>query len=185
MEWPLVLLPFHVAFLHLIIDPACSIVLEAEPGESNVMKRPPRRPEDSLFSRQTLWISVFQGIGAMALVLGVYAVSLFWRIPTEQARSLTFLTLVVSNVALIFTNRSWTRTIVGSLRESNPALWWVTGGSAILLALLIFVSPIRNAFRFAALSWRQLVVCCVLGVGSVLWFEALKMWRLRGRQQSV
>jgi Ca2+-transporting ATPase len=90
MEWPLVLLPFHVAFLHLIIDPACSIVLEAEPGESNVMKRPPRRLEDPLFSRQTLWISVFQGVGVLILVLGVYMVSLFWRIPTEQARSLTF-----------------------------------------------------------------------------------------------
>src|SRR6185369_14922157 len=31
MEWPLVLLPVHIAFLHLIIDPACSIVFEAEP----------------------------------------------------------------------------------------------------------------------------------------------------------
>ena len=185
MEWPLVLLPFHVAFLHLIIDPACSIVLEAEPGESNVMKRPPRRPEDPLFSKQTLWISIVQGVGVLALVLGVYMVSLFWGIPTEQARSLTFLTLVVANVALIFTNRSWTRTIASSLRESNPALWWVTGGAAALLALLIFVTPIRDAFRFAALSGRQLVVCCVLGIGSVLWFELLKLFRLNGKERTA
>jgi Ca2+-transporting ATPase len=174
-----------VAFLHLIIDPACSIVLEAEPGESNVMKRPPRRPEDPLFSKQTLWISIVQGVGVLALVLGVYMVSLFWGIPTEQARSLTFLTLVVANVALIFTNRSWTRTIASSLRESNPALWWVTGGAAALLALLIFVTPIRDAFRFAALSGRQLVVCCVLGIGSVLWFELLKLFRLNGKERTA
>jgi Ca2+-transporting ATPase len=185
MEWPLVLLPFHVAFLHLIIDPACSIVLEAEPGESNVMKRPPRWPEAPLFSKQTLWISVFQGVGVLTLVLGVYMVSLFWRIPTEQARSLTFLTLVVANVALIFTNRSWTRTIADSLRESNPALWWVTGGAAALLALLIFVTPIRNAFRFATLSGRQLVVCCALGIGSVVWFELLKLFRFGGKERSA
>ena len=132
LEWPLVLLPFHVAFLHLIIDPACSIVLEAEASESNVMRRPPRRPGDPLFSRETLRISMLQGVGVLAFVLGVYAFSLLSRIPTEEARSLTFLTLVIANVALIFTNRSWTRTIAGSLRESNPALWWVTGGSAIL-----------------------------------------------------
>ena len=42
MKWPLILLPFHVAFLHLIIDPACSIVLEAEREESTVMQHPPR-----------------------------------------------------------------------------------------------------------------------------------------------
>jgi P-type Ca2+ transporter type 2C len=177
MEWPLVLLPFHVAFLHLIIDPACSIVLEAEPGESNVMKRPPRRQEEPLFSRDTLRFSIFQGIGVLIPVLAVYAISVFWRIPTDEARSLTFLTLVVANVALIFTNRSWTRTIAGSLREWNPALWWVTGGSVILLALLVAVPPIRNAFRFAALDSKQLVLCCLLGIGSVLWFELLKMFR--------
>ena len=179
LEWPLVLLPFHVAFLHLIIDPACSIVLEAEASESNVMRRPPRRPGDPLFSRETLRISMLQGVGVLAFVLGVYAFSLLSHIPTEEARSLTFLTLVIANVALIFTNRSWTRTIAGSLRESNPALWWVTGGSAILMTLLIFVPPIRNAFRFAALNWRQLITCLVLGVSSVLWFELLKLWRLR------
>jgi Ca2+-transporting ATPase len=118
-------------------------------------------------------------MGVLAVVLGVYAVSLFWRIPAAEARSLTFLTLVIANVALIFTNRSWTRTLVKNLSEPNPALWWVTGGSAVLLALLIFVSPIRNAFRFAALNWQQLIVCLVLGVSSVLWFELMKMWRLR------
>ena len=179
LEWPLVLLPFHVAFLHLIIDPACSIVLEAEASESNVMRRPPRRPGDPLFSRETLRISMLQGVGVLAFVLGVYAFSLLSHIPTEEARSLTFLTLVIANVSLIFTNRSWTRTIAGSLRESNPALWWVTGGSTVLMTLLIFVPPIRNAFRFAALNWRQLIICLALGVSSVLWFELWKLWRLR------
>jgi hypothetical protein len=59
----LVLLPIHVAFLHLIIDPACSlakhlpwrIVLEAEPAEANVMNRPPRNPKEPLFW-QFVWV---------------------------------------------------------------------------------------------------------------------------------
>jgi P-type Ca2+ transporter type 2C len=45
MQWPLVLLPVHIAFLELIIDPACSVVFEAEPEESDVMFRPPRDPK--------------------------------------------------------------------------------------------------------------------------------------------
>jgi Ca2+-transporting ATPase len=40
--WPLVLLPVHILFMELIIDPACSIVFEAEPEEADVMRRPPR-----------------------------------------------------------------------------------------------------------------------------------------------
>jgi Ca2+-transporting ATPase len=183
LEWPLVLLPFHVAFLHLIIDPACSIVLEAEPGESNVMKRPPRRPKAPLFSAATLRISILQGIGVSLVVLAVYAVSLLTRIPTEKARSITFLTLVIANVALIFTNRSWTRTMWGTLGQRNPALWWVTSGVAALVGLLVFVPPIRNAFRFAALDWPHLLLCLVLGIASVLWFELRKLWY--GRRQEL
>jgi P-type Ca2+ transporter type 2C len=176
LEWPLVLLPFHVAFLHLIIDPACSIVLEAEPGESNVMKRPPRRPKAPLFSAATLHISILQGIGVSLVVLAVYAVSLLTKIPTEEARSITFLTLVIANVALIFTNRSWTRTTWGTIGQRNPALWWVTGGAAALVGLLVFVPPIRNAFRFAALDWPHLLLCLALGIASVFWFELRKLW---------
>jgi Ca2+-transporting ATPase len=176
LEWPLVLLPFHVAFLHLIIDPACSIVLEAEPAEPNVMKRPPRRPGEPLFSAETLRISVLQGLWVCAVVLGVYGVSLLRHTPIEEARSVTFLTLVIANLALIFANRSWTRTFLESLRERNSALWWVTAGTTFLLGLLVFVSPIRNAFRFAALDWRQLLLCVGLGVSSVLWFEMRKFW---------
>ena len=62
---PLVLLPVHVAFLHLIIDPACSIVLEAEPAEAKVMKRPPRNPKEPLFGRKTLGLAVLQGGGIL------------------------------------------------------------------------------------------------------------------------
>ncbi len=183
LEWPLVLLPFHVAFLHLIIDPACSIVLEAEPGESNVMQRPPRGPKDPLFSSATLRISILQGVGVSLVVLAVYAVSLLAKIPTDEARSITFLTLVIANVALIFSNRSWTRTAWGSLGQRNPALWWVTGGVAGLVGLLVFVPPIRNAFRFAALDWPHLLLCVALGIASVFWFELRKLWH--GRREEL
>jgi Ca2+-transporting ATPase len=54
LNWPLVLLPVHVVFLELIIDPACSVVFEAESEEADVMSRPPRNPQERLFSRR-LW----------------------------------------------------------------------------------------------------------------------------------
>ncbi len=39
---PLVLAPLHIAFLELVIDPACSIVFEAEEGAADLMQQPPR-----------------------------------------------------------------------------------------------------------------------------------------------
>lgn len=42
--WPLVFFPVHIAFLEFIIDPACSIVFEAEREEPNTMRRPRARP---------------------------------------------------------------------------------------------------------------------------------------------
>ena len=52
LGWPLVLTPMLIALLELIIDPACSVVLEAEVEESDVMRRPPRRPDSALLSRR-------------------------------------------------------------------------------------------------------------------------------------
>jgi len=80
-------------------------------------------------------------------------------------------------LALIFTNRSWERTILGSLRLSNPALWWVVGGTIAFLGLVIFVPFSRELFRFSVLHPSDFAVCIGAAVGSILWFEILKLWR--------
>ncbi|HEY9649667.1 MAG TPA: HAD-IC family P-type ATPase, partial [Coleofasciculaceae cyanobacterium] len=72
--WPLVLLPIHIAFLHLIIDPACTVVFEAEPVESNVMRRPPRDPKEPLFSPRTLRLALLQGISVLVVLVAVFAI---------------------------------------------------------------------------------------------------------------
>ncbi len=46
-DWPLLLLPVHVVFLELIIDPACSVIFEAENAERNVMSTRVPVPGDS------------------------------------------------------------------------------------------------------------------------------------------
>ncbi len=49
---PIVLGPIHIAFLEMVIDPVCSLVFEAETEEDDVMRRPPRSPDQPLFSRR-------------------------------------------------------------------------------------------------------------------------------------
>lgn len=66
MSWPLVLMPIHIAFLHLVIDPACSIVFEAQPEETDVMRRAPRSTRAPMFGRRVIGISVAQGAAVWA-----------------------------------------------------------------------------------------------------------------------
>jgi magnesium-transporting ATPase (P-type) len=58
---PLVLMPLHIVFLELVIDPACSIAFESEPEHPGIMKRPPRNPKARLFDRHTILFALLQG----------------------------------------------------------------------------------------------------------------------------
>jgi len=172
---PLVLFPVQIVFLELIIDPSCSIVFEAEKAEANVMNRPPRNPKEPLFDRNIISLSVLQGVSVLIVVLIIYVTSLYWGQGESHARTLTYTTLILSNLALILTNRSWTRTIIESLRTPNSALWWVIGGALIFLGLIIYFEPLRELFKFTTLNLNDLLICLAGGFISVLWFEGFKL----------
>jgi len=178
-KWPLVLQPVHIVFLELIIDPACSIVFEAEPEEKDVMNRPPRKPQEPLFGRRTIVLSLLQGMMVLAIVLGVFSIAMYRGQGETEARALTFTTLIVANISLILTNRSWSRTILATLRSPNGALRWVLGGTLALFGLVLYVPFLREVFHFATLHPNDLLICLFAGVFSILWFEGLKILRHR------
>ncbi len=180
MGWPLVLMPIHIAFLHLVIDPACSVVFEAQPEEADLMKRSPRAPREPMFGRQVIEISSAQGAAVLVVVLAVYAASLHLGQVENEARSLTFSTFLVANLALIFTNRSWSQSIVSSSLK-DLTLWAVTAGALLFLALVLYVPFLAHLFRFAALGPLDLVLCFAGGALSVAWFEIVKRRGVRGR----
>lgn len=175
--WPLALLPVHILFLELVIDPACSIVFEAEPEEADVMSRPPRDPEEPLFGRRLLSLGLLQGASVLVIVVAVYLSALLGWQDAQDATALSFTTLLVANLGLIFANRSWTRTIWSTLRTPNRALWWVCGTTLFFLALALYVPFLRGLFHFSMLHPTDLAICLGGGVLSVLWFEGLKVFQ--------
>lgn len=175
LRWPLLLLPVHVVFLELIIDPACSVVFEAEPEEEGIMGRPPRKLSEPLFSRAMLATSLVQGLVVLAVVLAVFAVAVHLGLGEGEARALGFTTLVLANLGLIFTNRSWTRTIWGTLTVPNRALWGLTGGVLVVLGLSLVVPFLRDLFLFAPVSREGLGLCVAAALFSVLASESLKI----------
>jgi P-type Ca2+ transporter type 2C len=174
-KWPLILMPVHVVFLELIIDPACSIVYEAENAEADIMNRPPRDPKESIFNRKTLAMSLLQGTSVLIIVLVVFGITLFRGQGELEARAMTFTTLIVANLGLILTNRSWTRTIFGTMRSPNPAVWWVSGGAILFLGIVLYVPFFRDLFSLAKLHPIDLAICLSAGIISIIWFEGLKL----------
>ena len=112
---PLLLLPVHIVFLELIIDPACSIVFESEKEEADVMNRPPRQKDEGLFTRKNLALSLLQGFVVLAFIFWVYISGPGRGFDEAQVRTLTFTTIVIANLSLILTNRSWSATIFETL----------------------------------------------------------------------
>ena len=147
---PLVLLPIRVAFLHLIIDPACSIVLEAEPAEANVMQRPPRNPKEPLFGKKTLGLALLQGGGIFVIILTVFAIATYRKQGELDTLALTFTTLMLANLGLILSEGSTSRLSLKILKSPNPALWWVLAGGIFFLAIVLYVPFVRDLFSFSS-----------------------------------
>jgi Ca2+-transporting ATPase len=139
------------------------------------MRRPPRDPHEPLFGSWTVGLSLLQGAGVTLVVLTGFALALLRGLGEGETRALTFSTLVVGNVALILTNRSWTRPILATLRIPNRLLWAVVGGALVLLGLVLYVPWLRALFGFAPLAPLDLAVALVAGAASIGWFEALKL----------
>ncbi len=176
-QWPLVFFPVHIAFLELIIDPASSLIFEAEREEANVMKRPPRDPQEPLFGRWMILLSLLQGLGILVVILAVFLIALHLGQGEEEARALTFTALIIANLSLILTNRSWSQTILASLRTPNKALWWIIAGAVAFLGAVLYVPGLRNLFQFGRLHWDDLLICLIAGMLSIAWFEILKIFR--------
>ena len=178
LGWPALLYPMHIALLELIIDPACSVAFENEPAEPDVMQRLPRDASAPLFGGATLWLALLQGAGVLVAVLLAYA----WagpRIPEAEARAFAFATLVTGNLALILSNRSAAGSLWATLRTPNATLWWVMAGALLLLALALYLPWAVEVLRFAPLPAHELAAAVALGLGSVVWFEAIKWARRR------
>lgn len=176
--WPLVLLPLQIALVELIIDPACSVVFEAEQIDPRVMDQPPRRVGEPILSRRVLAVSALQGLTVLAPVLAVF----FWAVATERpdpvVRTITFGALVVGVVALILVNRSWRLTVWQTLRERrNRTLKWIVAAAAVLLASLLGVPWLWEVFDLAPTQPADWFAILAAGFVGVLWFELYKLLR--------
>jgi Ca2+-transporting ATPase len=169
--WPLVLMPVHVLFLQLVIDPTCSVVFEMESEDPDAMTRPPRPLTARLFDADALWVGLLQGVVVMGLVT---AASLLGATDAGTLRALAFVSLVLSGLALIAANRSRTRTAWAMRGTRNPALGWITGGTLMGLAAILAIPALRALFGFGALHAGQIALAVTAAGLGLLGCELVK-----------
>jgi Ca2+-transporting ATPase len=175
LGWPPVFEPVHIVFLEMIINPACSIAFEAEAAERGIMQRPPRNPQEPLFGKRRLLLSLLQGVAVLVAALAVLAYAQGQGMAEGSARALTFSTLVIGNLGLILVNRSWQYSMLHMLRSRNPALWWITGGAFAFLLLALCLPVLREVFHFAPVTPAQFALSLIAGLAGALWFEIYKI----------
>jgi Ca2+-transporting ATPase len=177
LGWPAMLLPIHIVFMEMIINPACSIAFEAEPAEKDIMQRPPRKSKEALFGKYILLISLTQGLILLIATLVILAYAMMTGASPETTRALTFTTVVIGNLGLILVNRSWEHNISTTLKTKNQSLWWVLGGALSFLILALTLPLMRDIFHFSAISVYQFTLCTLAAFSSAIWFEGYKFWR--------
>jgi Ca2+-transporting ATPase len=178
-DFPLILWPVHIVFLELIIDPACSIIFEAEKEEKNIMSRPPKRIDEPFFGNKKIIITCLQGLGILIITLTIYLLGLHFGYEVKAVRTMTFTTLIVANIAVILTNRSWTDNIFRIIATPNKAVLWVVGGAIVFMALILNIQFFLDLFQFQKITLINILICICAGLSTIVWFEIFKLFKLK------
>ncbi|MGY3332332.1 Ca2+-transporting ATPase [Mesorhizobium sp. USDA 4775] len=177
---PILFGPIHIAFLEMVIDPVCSLVFEAESEEDDVMRRPPRNPDSPLFSWALIGWGLLQGTLAFVLLAGIYLVALGQGMAENEIRALTFFSLVLTIVGLIFVNRSFSASLLTALIRPNRSLMIVVVAVASMLGGTLLWPFATSLFRFGPLHLDDLAVTIAAGFAVLACLELLKLfWRER------
>ncbi len=176
--WPILLMPVHILFLQLIIDPACSVVFEAEPLEPNAMQTKLRNPLDHLFELNILLRGIYQGVGLLTLLVGLY---LWTRVQGDSdgvSRAMLFTTLVLASLGLIDSNRSLSRSQPTARVAPNRYSRWISLATIMLLGLVLGIPWVSRLFSFDTLTTLQILACITIAGIALIWFEGLKCLKI-------
>ena len=180
----LFLLPLHVVILELVIDPTCSVVLERQPAERNIMDRPPRDPKEKLLNSGTLVKSILQGLAIFGASFGTYYSTLMANPENPQiARTMGLAIIIISNLFLVQVNSSERDFAFRSVaRLAADKVMWAVNIAAIVGLILMLYTPISGFLKLSPLSTGQLMTAVGISAAAVLWYEIVKLVkRIKGK----
>ena len=139
------------------------------------MSRPPAKIDKPFFGGRKILLSCLQGIGVLIIVMAVYGLGLHLGYSEKEVRTFSFITLISSNIAVILSNRSWTRNIFQILFTPNATVKWIVGGAILFLALVLNIPFLIDIFLFEKVSLLEISLCTAAGLLSITGFEIFKL----------
>lgn len=171
------LLPLHVVLLELVIDPTCSIVLERQPAEADIMKRNPRNPNEPLIHSKLLIKSIIQGVTVFLASFFTYYCMLDGKIGNaDVARTMGLSIIIVANLLLVQVNSSNSEYMYQSMKHlmKDKVMWLVMLVTIFGLGLIIY-SPLNVFLKLSPLTGKQMALSIGIAGVSVLWYEVVKV----------
>ncbi len=164
---PILLMPLHIVFMELIIDPVSSVAFEYEQEEKNIMNRQPRNSKEDFFGGRKIFASILQGLLLLSMTVIIYFLSINEGHTEGEVRAIAFSSLIIGNLFLILTNLSKSRNFLNVLTEKNWALWIILSVAVIMLLLIISIPILQQIFSFEFPGYRHFV-SSLIGTGSIL-----------------
>lgn len=180
--FPLLLMPLHIVFMELIIDPVCSIAFESEQEERAIMKRPPRNPDEQFFGSRKILSSIMDGVLLLAMVIVVYFISVREGHSGEEVRAIAFSSLIIGNIFLILTSLSNTRSFISVFVERNTAAISILVIALGMLIAIISIPALQVVFSFGFPGYRHFMPSISGAIGVLIILEAIKIFNRRKKK---
>ncbi|WP_128426921.1 cation-translocating P-type ATPase [Gudongella oleilytica] len=155
MNLPVPLLPIQLLWLNLVTDSFPALALGVEKGEPDIMNQPPRNPDEAILDRRMLVGVTFQAIAVAAASLSAYllALRMYGLENIEEARTITFATLIVAELLRAYSSRSQKFTLAKIGVFSNKSMVYATLGAFLLLLAVIYIPFMNGIFYTFPLSF--------------------------------
>lgn len=173
---PIPLTPLQILWINLVTDGLPGLALSQEPAERNVMKRPPRAPNENLFDRRMvidiLWVGIL--IGVMSLLSGYIT----FKQDSAVWHTMVFTTLTMAQMGQALAVRSEHDLLFEIGFFSNKQLIGAVLLTVLLQLGVIYLPFMQRIFETTALSFGNLVLSVALGAVVFVVAEVSKLvWR--------
>jgi Ca2+-transporting ATPase len=171
---PVVFIPVNLVFLELIIDPACTIVFEAEAGKTDIMHRKPRSIGSRLFGSRRVRNSLIEGLIIAGVALMVYFFTWHYSYTEQEIRALTFCTLIMGNLVLMLSNLAGDL-VIYKKKHHNKALYYLIAANLLLLPVILYIPAVRHIFQFEVLHPDDIGIVLLAALIATVLLELLKL----------
>jgi P-type Ca2+ transporter type 2C len=178
---PLLLLPLHIIFMELIIDPISSVAFETEEEEKGIMERAPRSPKMAFFGKNKIISSILEGLLLLTAVMSTYIIVANEGHSVEEIRAICFTTLILGNVFLILSKLSYTRSCIHTLLGKNHSAKIILLIACVILISMVSIPGIKDLFQMQMPPIIHFAPGILSAMGMLMILELIKLVKLKFR----